>query len=181
MLVPHTDGTIYPGSYPVTVTPRRGGSDPIPVTGPHAYWFDTPQKGGFDISGAELGDGWLVFCFEGYNDGVSPGRPQRVTVPVQAALTAVPNADPALATDGYKVRPGTRGHNFYFGATAGGLINIWARSKGGLWVNGGTLSQIDPTQEGIAYRDVLIHADRVYLRSLNAGTTVAIDADMEIG
>ena len=170
------------GSFPVTVRLRGPGSgsyigDPLTIVASDVrYCEDGEEFGNLDIVDGEAFDGWLVETFETRGGGVIPsGNKTRRTATVQTA-TALSNAAPVGAV-GFRVRPGTLGHNFYFSGTLA-AARIWARSKAGTWTD--TLEDIDATTEPVAYRATFVSADRLYLQ---APATMSLEVDVveEVG
>lgn len=168
------------GSFPVTVKLRnaRGGfsGEPIPVTNSDSFFFDEAFDQ-LDVTGGEASDAFLVRVFESKAEGVIPAPSKaRASCTVQAA-TAVPTIAP-VGVVGFRVRPGTLGHNFFFTGTLQ-TARIWCRSKGGTWVD--SQVDIDATVEAVAYRSNFVGADRIYLQA-GAGTmNVEVDAVEEVG
>lgn len=176
-------GTVRLGSFPVAVRLRSktGGfvGEPIEIANSDArFERDAGDEfGSFDIIGGEAGDSWLVETYERKCQGVipAPGKTRR-TCTVQAA-TAMPTIAPVGAV-GFRIRPGTVGHNFGFTGTLQ-AARIWARMKSGTWID--TLEDIDATVEPVAYRAAWVSADRLYLRSAAATMNVEVDAVEEVG
>lgn len=172
---------LRPGSFPVTVKFRGGALPPLTIYNSDVKYLAEKHEG-FTIEGAESGDAWVVEEYRHRNEGTIPsGAKGRRTVAVQGTATAVPTGNPS-GTDGYKVRPGTLGHNFYFsGLTSTRTADVWVRSRTGNWYDTAPDGTIDPSTGVVEYRGVAITADRIYLKASGAGLNVEIDADIEVG
>lgn len=168
------------GSFPINVRRRnsRGGyvDELIPITNGDALFFEESFDQ-IDVLNGEASDCFLLRVFETRAEGVicAAGK-QRASCTVQAA-TAVPTIVPVGAV-GFRVRPGTIGHNFYFTGTLQ-LARIWCRSKGGTWVD--SQVDIDATIEAVAFRLNWVGADRIYLQAAAGTMNVEVDATEEVG
>lgn len=166
---------VRPGSYPIRVT--TDGGQRFDVTSDEARLLGEPFNW-LQLTGGEAGDVWRVQLLEQRHEAVFPAG-QRSAVPVQVqAATACPTIAPTLATEGFKVRPGTRAHTFYAAGVAT-TARLWVRSAGGTWVDTG--EDLDFTANAAQSRIVTNSADRVYLRAAAGGMTIEIDSEVEVG
>lgn len=173
---------VRPGSFPVKVTFLGGARPALTIVNSDVRYFAEKHEG-FTVEGSELGAAWVVEEYFHRNEGVIPaGTKQRRTIQVQAA-TVVPQTNPSTSAHGYKIRPGTLSHHFYFSGAGVGTITaeIWVRTKAGVWYAGGTDAVLDPSSGPIFTRFQEAHADRIALKASGANLSVEIDADIEVG
>lgn len=164
-----------PGRLPVTVR-LDGSSEPMTCFG-EGHYFPARFKY-LDITGAESGDVYLVQIFEDPRELVMPNaRSGRQAFILQAVGTSAPAADPALATDGFPLRPGQRRITTYFGGVLGSAT-LWVRRLDGVWFN--TADDVDPSA-GPRYdtREIAVPGDRAYWRAAGAGLTFALEVESE--
>jgi hypothetical protein len=167
--------TQRPGSYPIRVT--LDGGRYFDVTSDDAKCIDQSFRW-LSLTGGEQGDTWKVQLLETRDERVyPPGQRGSVPVTVQAP-TACPTAAPALATDGIKVRPGTRAHTFYASGTPT-MAALYVRSNGGNWRDTGEVLDFGSTP--VISRTVTNSGDRLALKADAVGMNIEIDAEVEVG
>lgn len=163
-----------PGSYPIRVKPD-GGSTELHITAD-----DTRRLESFKflvIEGGEAGDVWKVQIIERPGEHIDPpGQRGSVNVQVQPATPCTAGV-PTLATQGFKVRPGTKAHTFYASGVPE-VANLFVRSAGGTWYPTG--EELDFTANNVITRVVYNSTDRVYLQASGA-MLIEIDSEVEVG
>lgn len=170
-----------PGSYPVRV--KVGGQgEALNVVNADSYYFAEKDRFGFlQVVDGDPGDVWQFDVFESRDEGQTPaGRPSRAPFELVRLGTAVPTAVPALATDGFVLRPGQRRLTVYF---AGVLttVTLWVLQLDGTWFD--LNETVDPTGANPRYdtRELGVPGDRFYLRAAAGGMTMKIEVDAEVG
>lgn len=162
-----------PGAYPVKV--RLDSGPELIITNGDALFFEAAFNV-LQVFG-EPGDVWALQVFEHRSEGVIPAARSSVAVQVQPP-TACPTVAPTLATEGWKVRPGTRSHTLYASGTLT-TARLWVRSASGAWYDTG--EDLDFTTNPVQARLVYATADRVYLRAAAGSMNIEIDSECEVG
>lgn len=170
-----------PGSYPVRVR-IDGQGEALNVVNADSYYFAEGGRFRFlQVVDGEAGDVWQFDVFESREEGQTPaGRPARAPFELAPLGTAVPTAVPAVAGDGFLLRPGQRKITVYF---AGALTTatLWVRQLDGTWFD--LNESIDPTGANPRFdtRELGVPGDRFYLRAAAGGMTMKIEVDAEVG
>jgi hypothetical protein len=163
-----------PGSFPVRVR-FRGSKEELPVRNSQSFYFDKPCPE-FDIIDCDSGDVWDVYVFDSRNDGIMRSG-NRVKVPVRVSdAVALPAADPALATDGFPLRPNLTKFTVYFSGVAR-VNTMWVRQLDGTWFNMG--DTYDAAAQNYATFDIGVPGDRWILRPAGGTQTVVVEGAFE--
>ncbi|MFT3836733.1 MAG: hypothetical protein QM723_07035 [Myxococcaceae bacterium] len=174
---------LLPASFPIRarIYFRRSGAQVVFIPNSDAIFFDE-EFTNFDLLDLNQNDAVQVQVFRTRDEDVRPsGSKTRCVSRLVAANTAVPNASPALATDGFRVRPGEQFLNFYFaGFGAGETVEIWVRSVAGNWYATGDV--MTPAADGaVQVRQITVPGDRVALKASVGGRTYECDCAIEVG
>lgn len=172
---PRYDVGNVPGQLPVSVQ-IDGVGELHHVANADVYFPELPFQL-LDLTGCEPSSWYVVQTYTLAEGMVPAGQPARRAYRVAAAGTAVPTVAPALATDGWPVRPGTQSLTWY--ATAGVSCRLYVRSLAGNWVDTGV--DLDFSSEFVQTRLVDAPGDRVALKASAGGMTVELDASAEVG
>lgn len=168
--------TNRPGRLPVMVK-LNGEGEPLFTFGEARFFAERFKF--VEVTGAEDGDCYILETFEHPRELVQPlARAARQAYRLAAAV-AVATAAPALATDGYPLRPGQRKITTYFGGTLS-VATLWVRQLDGTWFD--TQDQADPTS-GPRYdtREVAVPGDRFAWRAAAGSMTQTIEVESEVG
>lgn len=173
------NNVLMPGSFPVRVKPR-GSGEIIGVRNSHAFYFGE-EFPSFDILDCDAGDCWDVFTFDTREDGIMLASAKTlIPVRIQGA-TAVPTASPALATDGFAMRPGMKSFTAYWSGTAR-VNRLWVLpTAGGTWFDTGVDYDQTATTQRFDNFVIGVNGDRFAFVASGAAQSVALDANMEVG